>query len=257
VPSESEQVLLLHGQPGSARDWELVVAALGERVTAIAIDRPGWDGQSEPTDLPGNARAAMAELDARGLERATVVGHSLGGAAAAWLAAHHPDRVARLVLAAPAANVASLYALDRWLAAPVAGYLASVAALAGLGLALTAGPVRRRIADDLAVDDRYLQAAGRRLLAPAAWRAFAVEQRALIRELPVLEDRLGKIEAPTTVVAGAGDRIVPVSAARRLVEQIPGAKLVILEDAGHLLPLQNAERLAEVVAGGRALAEGT
>jgi pimeloyl-ACP methyl ester carboxylesterase len=98
----------------------------------------------------------MAELDDRGLERATVVGHSLGGAAAAWLAAHHPDRVARLVLAAPA------------------------------------------------------------------------------------------------VVAGADDRIVPVSAARRLVGQIPGAKLVILEHAGHLLPLQNPERLAAVVAGGRA-----
>jgi pimeloyl-ACP methyl ester carboxylesterase len=238
-------VLLLHGQPGCARDWELVAAAIGPR--AIAIDRPGWDGHSDPTDLEGNGRAAIAELDRRGVEKAVIAGHSLGGAVAAWLAVHHPARVARLVLAAPAANVASLHALDRWLAAPRIGYAMSVAALEGPGLARAADPIRRRIAADLSVDDRCLRVAGRQLLRPGAWRAFAAEQRALVRDLPLLERGLSQVSAPTTIVCGAGDRIVPISSARRLAAQISGAELVVLEGAGHLLPFQRAQRLAELI----------
>jgi len=244
-------VLLLHGQPGSARDWDLVVASLGAGADVVAIERPGWDGDPAATDLAGNVQAALAALDARGIERAIVVGHSLGSAVAAWLAAEHPERVVALVLASPTANMDSLYLLDHWLAAPVVGYIVGVAALASLGLALTTGPVRRRIADDLALDDRYLKAAARRLLAPAAWRAFTTEQRALVRDLPTLERRLDRISAPTTIVAGAADRIVPVASAQRLAEQIHGAELVLLERAGHLLPLQHAHRLAEIIAGAR------
>jgi 2-hydroxy-6-oxonona-2,4-dienedioate hydrolase len=252
VPPADDAILLLHGQPGSARDWDGVVAALGSEREVLAIDRPGWDGQTGAADLQRNVEAALSALDAAGTERATVVGHSLGGAVAAWLAADHPERVGALVLTAPAANLASLYELDRWLTIPVAGYLASVAALSGLGLALAAGPVRRRIAGELALDDRYLQNAGRRLLAPAAWRAFAVEQRALVHDLPALESRLGRIRAPATIVTGSSDRIVPVAAAKRLTTQIPGSELVVLPRAGHLLPLRHPERLAEIITRARA-----
>ena len=79
-------VLLLHGQPGGARDWDQVVQALDHRVPTIVVDRPGWDGHSAPRDLPGNAAATLAALDARGAGRATVVGHSFGGAIALHLA---------------------------------------------------------------------------------------------------------------------------------------------------------------------------
>ena len=243
--SGERPVLLLHGQPGGACDWEPVAGVLGRR--AIVFDRPGWDGRSKPTDLPGNARAALATLDRLGIDCATVAGHSLGGAVAAWIAADHPDRVEALVLAAPAANVDALYALDRWLAAPVAGYAASAASLAGLGAALATGPVRRRIARELAVEDRYLRAASGRLLRPSAWRAFATEQRALVRDLPALEHRLAQISAPTTIVAGAADRLVPPAAVRTLVGQIAGAELVVLEHAGHLLQVQQPRRMAEII----------
>ena len=87
------------------------------------------------------------------------------------------------------------------------------------------------------------------LLAPSAWRAFVREQRFLVRDLPVLERRLGEIAAPTTIVAGTADRVVPIAAARRLATQIPGADLVELEDAGHLLHIKHAGELANVIAG--------
>ncbi len=240
-------VLLLHGQPGSAHDWDRVVAELGPEVETIAIDRPGWDDARPPSDLAGNASAAIEALDARGVKRATVVGHSLGAAVAAWLAIEHPARVQRLVLAAPAVNGASLSWVDSLLAAPVAGSVASVAALSGAGLALAAPPLRRRIADLLGLDESYLDMSSRRLLTPAAWRAFVSEQRMLVRDLPGLERRLAEIAAPTTVVSGRDDRIVSPSAAREVAAQIDNARLVLLDRAGHLLPQRQAARLASLI----------
>lgn len=245
--ASNDSVLLLHGQPGAAADWERLRAAVGDGVRTIALDRPGWADHSRVTDLAGNARAALEALDLAGVPRATVVGHSLGAAVAAWLACSAPARVRRLVLVAPAANVDSLGTIDYLMAAPLVGWLASVGAMAGGGLVLGAGPVRRWVAEATALDDRYLQAAGRMLLTPAAWRSFVREQRFLVRDLPALERRLCGITAPTTIVAGAGDHVVPIVAARRLAEQIPGAELVEVPHAGHLLHVQHAGRLAEIV----------
>ncbi len=242
-------VLLLHGQPGGAGDWDAVLAELDSSVQTVAVDRPGWHGRSSATGLAGNARAALAALDARGIARATVVGHSFGGAVAAWLAAWHPERVSALVLAAPAANVACLYELDRWLAAPIAGDLASATMLGAAGLVLTVEPLRRLLARELAIDTGYLGRSAPRLLRPTAWRAFVVEQRALIAELPELERHLDRIKAPTHVIAGSEDRIVPLSSLRTLCTQIPGAELILLDGAGHLLPVQRPAELAAVLRG--------
>jgi pimeloyl-ACP methyl ester carboxylesterase len=228
-------VLLLHGQPGTGADWDGVVAGLDGRAQVVVLERPGYDG-TPPEDLAGNGRAALRALDELRASRAIVAGHSLGAAVAAWLAATHPDRVAALVLASPAANVAALYRLDRWLAAPVAGELAAGLTLGGLGAALALGPVRRRIAVATGLQDGFLRAAARAGRRPSAWRAYASEQRTLVRELPELERRLGRITAPTTIIAGGGDRVVPARATRRLREQIPGARLQISPGAGHLVP---------------------
>lgn len=241
-------VLLLHGQPGSARDWDRVRRVLTD-VPALAIDRPGWDGRSAATDLAGNARAALAALNLAGIERATVVGHSFGGGVAAWLAAHHPERVDALVLLAPSANGDSLYALDRFLATPVVGELAGAMSLGAAGLVLSAAVVRRRLARGLEIGDGYLRASARRMLDPTAWRAFIFEQRALVRDLPVLEQRLPAIEAPATIVAGSSDVVVPLSSQRRLAGQIPGAELRVIARAGHLLPLRQPKRVADIIAG--------
>lgn len=243
----STPVLLLHGQPGSARDWAAVQSRLDETRT-IAIDRPGWDGSSRPTDLTGNVAAACEALDRAGVQRATVVGHSLGAAVAVLLAILHPERVAALVLLAPSANLDSLFPMDHLLARPAVGYVAGAGAMVTSGLLLAAAPVRRRLAATLRIDERYLRSAGRSLLTPATWRAFASDQRALVTALPGLEARLGEIRVPTTIVAGSGDRIVPIAAARRLATQIPGAELVVLERASHLLPQQHAGRVAVVIA---------
>jgi pimeloyl-ACP methyl ester carboxylesterase len=236
-------VLLLHGQPGSARDWERVLAALGRDADVLAVDRPGWDGRSTATDLEGNAAAAIAALDAHEVTRAVVVGHSFGGAVAAWLAVHHADRIAALILAAPSANGRAMYALDRVLAWRAPG----AAVVAGAGAALSLAPLRRAIAARARLDEPYLRELARLLSRPSSWEAFVVEQRALLDGIPRLESQLGRISTPTVIVAGAADRIVPTAAAELLAQQIPGAELMLLRRAGHLLPHRHADKLAEII----------
>lgn len=240
-------VLLLHGQPGSSRDWGLVVSAIAGRARVLAIDRPGWDGRSAPGGVARSAEAAVVALDREGVSSAVVVGLSFGGAVAAWLAAEHPDRVAALVLISPAANTAALQPVDRLLAMPVIGYALSAGLLAGAGLGLTSGRVRRRLEATFALPDDYLRSAARRLRQRGAWESFVVEQRALLRELPRLEERLDRIRAPTTVVLGTADTVVPRQAGRQLVQQIPGAELVEIEGGHHVLPAEHPDRLAGLI----------
>jgi pimeloyl-ACP methyl ester carboxylesterase len=247
VQTIADPVLLLHGQPGNARDWDRVRHAIGDRAQTIQFDRPGWNGGGAPSDLAGNARAALTELDRRGVARARVVGHSLGGAVAAWLAAVHPDRVSTVVLAAPSANRASLNHLDQMFAAPMFGPLLAATTFACGGLALATPPLRRRIATEYGLDERYLRRYARALLSPRTWAAFTLEQRMLIRDLPKLEGRLGSISVPVTVVIGTADRIVTPSSARALAAGIPTARLVEVQGASHLLVQQHPAELADVI----------
>jgi pimeloyl-ACP methyl ester carboxylesterase len=198
-------------------------------------------------DLEGNAAAALRALDQAGVARAALVGHSLGAGVAAWAAAWAPQRVAALVLVAPAADTRSLTAVDRLLAAPVMGEALSAAFLAGAGGAVAAPAVRRAIAARLGVDTSYLRASGAMLLRRATWRSFVAEQRTLIRDLPILERRLKDITAPTTVVAGTADHVVPIGSARAVAQEIRHARLVEMAGAHHLLHQQRPAELADLI----------
>jgi pimeloyl-ACP methyl ester carboxylesterase len=238
--------LLLHGQPGSPSDWDWVVAALAGRVQSIPLERPGYDG-SPAGGVRHSAEAALTTLDAHGVERAIVVGHSYGGAVSAWMAAFHPDRVAGLVLVSAAANRGALVPGDRWLAAPLIGPIASAGLLWSTGVATQIPLLRRRIAWAADLPPEYLAAEGRRSLSLTITRTFLIEQRWLLRELPVLEDNLSRIRAPTRVLVGGADPFVPPSAGRELARQIRGAELIEIPDAGHVLNVQHPGRVADAI----------
>ena len=142
--------------------------------------------------------------------------------------------VSGLVLAAPAANVEALYAMDRWLAAPVAGELAAGALLGGLGRGARGAPVRRRIARAGRLDEAYLRTAaagdaGQRL---AGVRRGAAYARA---RLPELEPASRRSSRPRRS-SPASRTGRPAPRTPRLSRQIPGARLAISPIAGHLVP---------------------
>ena len=248
---QGDPVLLLHGQPGSGRDWLPLVRELRRRgVPLLVPDRPGYGRTGGlARGFFENADAMVDLLDRLGIDRVVVAGHSWGGGVAVALAARYPERVSRLVLVAPVGHGRAVGLFDRLLALRGVGSIASRAGFAALRASFAVRPLRAALAHGVSgVEPAQLERSMRHLLAPTAARSFAHEQRALVTETPALEALLGSIRAPTTVVVGEDDRQVPPAAAQALALRIGGAELVEVPKTGHLLPLTAPLALAEILA---------
>jgi pimeloyl-ACP methyl ester carboxylesterase len=220
----SHQLVLLHGQPGSATDWRRVQARLEAPLHAVAVDRPGYGSSRRPAaGFTGNARAVVDERDARGVGQAVLVGHSYGGGVALSAAGLFPHRVEALILLA-SVGPGCLNVLDRVLAAP------------------GTGPACARIAFGPA---SLISRNGHHAL----WRTFLTEQRALVREIDQLTSVLPGIRVPTLLLADSHDRLVPVETARRLEQAIPEARLELIRGPGHDLPRRAPRRVADAITG--------
>ncbi len=228
-------VVFLHGQPGSAADWQQVTRLLPARWHTISADRPGYGSNPRPTGgFAANARDVLAQMDARGIQRAVLVGHSYGGGVALAAAISAPHRVEAIVLLA-SVGPGCLNAWDKVLAAPGAGPLCALAAWR-----LTPWIARIRLARLARRQGRQLPPGERGRL----WRTFLAEQRALVRELGQLVAAVPSVQAPVLLLTDPADRLVPVSTARRLTKTLPDARLQLVDGAGHHLP----RRAPDVVA---------
>lgn len=220
----SHQLLLLHGQPGSAADWRRVRARLPAPLEAVAVDRPGYGSNPRAaTGFAGNARAVVDVLDTRGISRAVLVGHSYGGGVALSAASLAPDRVEALVLLA-SVGPGSLNAVDRLMATRAAGPLCAL-----ITTALTPWISR---------SEHH-----------PLWRTFLTEQRALVREADQLTAVLPRIRVPVLLLADPRDIVVPVGTARRLALALPQARLQLIRGSGHDLPRRAPGRVAYAIAG--------
>ena len=239
--------MLLHGQPGSAADWAPVARGLRGAHRVIVPDRLGYGRTGgRAGGFRANADAVAHLLDDLGVSRAIVAGHSWGGGVAIALAETRPDRVLGMVLVAPVVPDEPLGWLDRVLAVPVVGSAVAATGLGLAGRALSLPLVRRAVERSLrgATEDHLLGVAEswRR---GESWRSFVVEQRALVGELAELAPGLAGIRVPVTVIVGTADRVIPASSGQRLAAAIPGAVLIRVNGAGHLL---THERPEEVIA---------
>ena len=247
----SRQLVFLHGQPGSGADWQEVLARLPARMAAVAADRPGYG--SSPLAAGGfavNARTVLQELDARGISRAVLVGHSYGGGVALSAASLAPERVEALVLLA-SIGPGCLNGWDRLLAAPVAGPVCAVVAwqltpwFARARLARIARLRGRPLAPDEHVN-WHIWGNAQRQNGPL-WRTFLTEQRALVGELDELVSVLPSVTAPVLLLADPQDTLVPIDTARRLEQALPDARLRLVEGPGHHLPRRAAGTVAEAI----------
>jgi pimeloyl-ACP methyl ester carboxylesterase len=231
-------VLLLHGQPGTAGDWAGVAAELRARggLEVLAPDRPGYGTSTVAAGgFEHNARAMAELLDGP----AVVAGHSWGAGVALAMARAYPAKVRALTLIAPVTPHDRPGRVDRLLAGRHAGPLIARASFLGAASVLALPPLRRRIAPLVPGAD-----ASRLPELARSWRTFWVEQRAMFDELPGLD---GPIEVPATVMVGARDHVIDPAVARLYASAI-GARLVELADAGHLLPMQQPAEVARAIA---------
>lgn len=245
-PADAPVVLLLHGSgPGVTAwaNWRLTIPALAERFRVIAPDIVGFGFTERPAgvayDLPTWTRHAVGVLDALGVDRAHVVGNSFGGSLAMSLAIHHPDRVDRLVLMGAAGVPFEITpGLDA-----VWGYEPSVDAMEELlGIfAYDRGLVGRDLAEL-----RY-----RASIRPGVQEAFssmfpAPRQAALDAITHAVEDIAG-IAAPTLIVHGRDDRVIPASNATDLLALIDDSQAHLFGRCGHWTQIEHAEAFNRLV----------
>lgn len=243
-------LVLLHGQPGLGSDWRQVLSQLPEQVCAVAPDRPGYGSSS----LAGggfevNADAVIDDLDARGVERAVLVGHSYGGGVALTVAARAPDRIEALILLATV-GPDCLNGWDTLLAAPFAGPVCAIFAWE-LTPWFARARLRRLIGrgrtDALQRHVNWYVWGHARWEHGALWRTFLAEQRALVAETDGLALLAPSVHVPVLLVADPQDTMVPFLTAQTLARLLPDARLHQLEGAGHQLPLRAPDQVARQI----------
>jgi pimeloyl-ACP methyl ester carboxylesterase len=247
---EGPPVILIHGLSGCWQNWLENIPQLARKHHVVALDLAGFGESELPNEeisIRGYGRFVDAFLGSIGIERAALVGNSMGGFIAAETAISHPSRIDKLVLvsAAGLARVGNrqLYAVERAarLFHPLtAAFLARREHLVrrpGLRRRMLYGVVRypERIAPELAYE-----------VASGAGKPGFLDALDAIMDYD-FRDRLPEVSAPTLIVWGRDDRIVPVDGADEYERLIPNARKVIFEDTGHVPMLERPARFNQLL----------
>jgi pimeloyl-ACP methyl ester carboxylesterase len=250
-----EVVVLIHGITGSADTWEEVIPALAEEFTVVAPDLLGHGHSAKPRgdySLGAYASGVRDLLIALGYERATFVGHSLGGGVAMQLAYQFPERCDRLVLVSSGGLGREVHPLLRAAALPGSEFVLPLVCAtklrdAGDAVWHTLGRFGLNAGPDL----------------DEMWRGYASladrdAQQAFVHTLRTIVDGGGQrvsatdrlylaAELPTLIVWGEDDRIIPIEHGVAAQEAIPGSGLEVFEGAGHFPHRSDPDRFVDVL----------
>ncbi len=234
-----EPVILLHGNGLSHGMWKYNIVPLSRRFRIIAPDLPGF-GLSDKPDVPYGVEYYVAFLasfmDALKIEKATLVGHSFLGVVAATFAVRFPHRVTKLVLA----DACSIVSMDSRYYRVV--FKASLWVMARSRRAFSRGMIYDRTAGSR-LDDVWLL--------PDNRHSRIAFYRNCSEILDINLDYfwlLKQVEAPTLVLGGSFDRLVPSAGIRKYGELIRGSRTVLLEKCAHLPNVERPEEFnAEIL----------
>jgi len=250
---EGEPIVFVHGLLVDGRLWDGVAERLSDRFRCLVPDWPMGShrialGPGADLSPPGLARTVVAFMDALGVERATVVGNDTGGAVSQLVAAHHPERVERLVLTNcdtfehfppfPFSLMPPLARLPGGMAALAAPFRIGAVARATYGLL-----AKRPIPPELVA--AWLEPT----LRDPAVRDNARAVTAGVDKRYTLEaaERLRGFERPVRFAWAREDRFFKLSQAERLAALVPDGRVEPISDARTFVALDRPERVAELV----------
>jgi pimeloyl-ACP methyl ester carboxylesterase len=225
-------LLLIHAFPLDASMWDEQVTALRVEGDVLAPSLPGFGGTPPAGDvltMDAMADFLAGELDRAEAEKALVCGLSIGGYAAFSLWRRHQNRVAGLLLADTRAEADDDAGKERRRA------VAEKARAEGSGPMAENPPPLLSEGADPALWERVKENIRRQPGEAIAAASLGMAERPDSRPI------LPTIDVPTTIVVGSADAMTPPPMSETMAEAIPGAELVVLEDAGHLSNLENPE----------------
>ncbi|MGI9579554.1 MAG: alpha/beta fold hydrolase [Microthrixaceae bacterium] len=253
--ADKPALLLLHGIGDSSVSWLPVMDGLAENYRVIAPDLLGHGESDKPrADYSAAAFAnGMRDLlEVLGVERATVVGHSLGGGVAAQFAYQYPDRVERLVLVAPGGVDRHVSVLLRIAAAPMSELTVPLIHTPPGRLVVRLGTnLLKMVGHDLSVDADELKRVLDGLPEDGAFDAFTRTLRAVVDwrgQVVTMRDRVYLASMiPMMITWGTKDGVIPPAHAEHLAESCPHATVSMYEGAGHFPHHVDPERFVDEV----------
>ena len=252
---EGPAVLFIHGLLGSSRNWAHLVDTLNTDHRVLAPDLYGHGASAKPMgDYSLGAHAATLRdlLDRLGIDRVTLVGHSLGGGIAMQFCYLFPERVERLVLVASGGLGRSVSPLLRSATLPGAEWVLPLIASDWVrGRAEYVGRTFARLGWRPSPDVTEAWHGFTSLADADSRRAFLATTRAVIDpggQTVTAHDHLPMaVEIPTLVVWGTKDRMIPTWHATTAHQAIAGSRVELFEGAGHFPHLDEPERFAKVL----------
>ncbi len=217
---EGEPIVLVHGLSGSTLWWRRNVPELAQHYKIYLVDLPGFGSARRKYGRFALKQAGdwlLAWMDAIELKQAHLIGHSMGGYICMWIAAHRPDVVLRLVLVDPA-------------------FKARTRSVLGYTIPLLESA-------------RYLTPRFFPILAYDSLRAGPITLLKATRDLIALDfsEEIQSITNPVLLVWGENDTLVPLSLGHMLREELPNARLLMLEHAAHVAMFDQPQKFNTAV----------
>ncbi|MGI8579045.1 MAG: alpha/beta fold hydrolase [Solirubrobacteraceae bacterium] len=242
-------LIFIHGLGGAWQNWLENIPHFARTHRVIAIDLPGFGASpddDEKTSISGYAELVDALCDDLDIERASVVGNSMGGFIGAELAIAFATRIERLVLVSPAGiSTENLHRRPLITGARIAGLGASW--VGSKSEVLTTRPrMRRALAWNIVRHPHLLSAPLMAEQVRGTGKPGFIDALDALMSYPI-RDRLEKIECPTLIVWGRNDFLVPVRDADEFEKLIPNSRKVIWDDTGHVAMLERPAKFNALV----------
>jgi 3-oxoadipate enol-lactonase len=231
-------LILVNSLGTSLHIWDDVLALLGLRYRVLCYDKRGHglsDAPPGPYSLDDHVADLLGLAKSRGFKRYSICGISIGGMIAMRVAAQHPDKVRRLVLCDTAPRIGTAQMWNDRIEEVRQGGMAAIADTV-LGRWVSPGYRELRAADF---------AGWRNMLERCPAEGY-VASCASVRDTDLAAD-IGRISAPTRVIAGENDLATPPDAVRQLASAIAGAEFRLIRGAGHVPSIEQPERLCELI----------
>lgn len=237
-----DPLLLIAGLGYDRWMWHKMVPGLAAHFRVITYDNRGVGGTDQP---PGPYSAEMladdaaALLTALGIERAAIMGHSMGGFVAQAFALKYPQRLTRLILSATNFGGPRHVPITPEAMAVLMDMSGDPLERLRRGIVVSTAPGFAEAHPDML--DEWLAYRAAHPIAPAGYQAQLGVGMGLLSEAAAFERRLPQVQAPTLILFGAADKVVPPANADLLAAQIPRGRVKILPNAGHFFPFEAPE----------------